>query len=81
MGVVLKTKVEPRLMPAVAKPITTAPRDGTHIIGYDQRGGWREMWFKRDEYEGEFWVDDADGEPDPTHWIDMPVTMEEIRGY
>ena len=66
-------------MPAVAKPIHTAPKDGTRIVARDSRG-WREMWWKRDLYEGEFWQDEADSEPEPTHWIDLPATMEEIRG-
>ena len=51
--------------------IETAPRDGTHIIGSDGRG-WREMWFKRDQYEGEYWTDHGDTEPAPTHWIPVP---------
>jgi hypothetical protein len=59
------------------QPISTAPRDGTHIIGLD-RFGAREMWFKRDTYEGEFWMDEGDSEPDPSHWVPMP-TMPEAK--
>ena len=65
-------------MPAVAQPIETAPRDGTHIIGL-AHGGWREMWFKRDQYEGEFWTDDMDSEPKPTHWIELPIMLFENK--
>lgn len=65
-------------MPAIARPIETAPRDGTHVVALCRRAGWREMWFKRDQYEGDYWMDEQDSEPEPTHWIDMPVTMEEI---
>lgn len=61
-------------MPAVAQPIETAPKDGTRIIGKD-RFGWREMWWKVDQYEGEFWMDELDSEPNPTHWIEMPVVL------
>ena len=68
-------------MPVIAKPIETAPKDGTRIVAKCHKGGWCEMWWKKDLYEGEFWHDEHDSEPDPTHWIDMPVTMEEIRGY
>lgn len=67
-------------MPTVVQPIATAPRDGTHIVGHDKHG-WREMWFKSDQYEGEYWTDDADSEPEPTHWIELPITVESIRGW
>ena len=50
--------------------IDSAPRDGTHILGKD--GFWREMWLVRDQYEGEFWRDEFDSEPEPTHWAPLP---------
>lgn len=53
-----------------AATIDTAPRDGTHILGKD--GFWREMWLVRDQYEGEFWRDEFDSEPEPTHWAPLP---------
>lgn len=55
-----------------AATIDTAPRDGTHILGKD--GFWREMWLVRDQYEGEFWRDEFDSEPEPTHWAPLPDT-------
>lgn len=58
-------------MPAVAQPIETAPRDGSVILGMDH-AGWREMWFVRDPYEGEFWRDHFDSEPAPTLWTELP---------
>ena len=54
-----------------AATIDTAPRDGTHILGKD--GFWREMWLVRDQYEGEFWRDEFDSEPEPTHWAPLPA--------
>lgn len=53
-----------------AATIDSAPRDGTHILGKD--GFWREMWLVRDQYEGEFWRDEFDSEPEPTHWAPLP---------
>ena len=53
-----------------ADTIDSAPRDGTHILGLD--GFWREMWLVRDQYEGEFWRDEFDSEPEPTHWVPLP---------
>ena len=54
------------------EPIITAPRDGTRILGRDRRG-WREMWWKVDQYEGAFWQDEFDSEPDPMHWVPLPT--------
>lgn len=54
------------------QPIETAKKDGTHIIGLTQFGA-REIWWHRDFYEGEFWQDEGDSEPEPTHWVPMPV--------
>lgn len=65
-------------MPAIAQPIETAPRDGTHIVGLCQ-WGWLEMWFKSDPYDGEFWMDQADSEPVPTHWIELPMVLFENK--
>ncbi len=54
-----------------ASLIETAPRDGRHIVGL-AKCGWREMWVKRDEHDGEYWMDYQDSEPEPTHWIELP---------
>jgi hypothetical protein len=53
------------------QPIETAPKDGSHFIGRDGHGA-REMWGRKDYYEGEFWQDHQDSEPAPTHWYPMP---------
>jgi hypothetical protein len=57
------------------RPIDTAPKDGTRILGHD-RSGWREMWWKEDLYEGSFWQDEFDSEPEPTHWLPLPDKPE-----
>lgn len=53
-------------------PIETAPKDGTRIIGRDIKAGAREMWWKTDIYEGAFWQDEFDSEPEPLWWMPMP---------
>lgn len=53
-------------------PICAAPKDGRHIIGKTQFGAM-EIWWHRDIYEGEYWTDEGDSEPEPTHWIPMPL--------
>jgi hypothetical protein len=60
----------------VAEPIETAPRDGSHIIGLAQYG-WREMWFVRDQIEGEYWMDAQDSEPTPSHWVRLPTVRQQ----
>ena len=58
---------------SIAQLIDFAPKDGTRILGHD-RQGWREMWWKQDLYEGAFWQDEFDSEPDPTIWAPLPPT-------
>lgn len=67
----LSIAAEERRLATEPRPIETAPKDGTRILGHD-RNGWHEMWWKQDHYDGEFWQDDADSEPDPTHWLPCP---------
>jgi hypothetical protein len=56
-----------------AQPISTAPRDGTLILGMD-RYGWREMWFRVDGTDhADYWQDHYDSEPEPTHWCPLPI--------
>lgn len=51
--------------------ISTAPKDGTHIIGNTQWGAL-EIWWHKDIYDGEYWTDEGDSEPEPTGWIPKP---------
>lgn len=60
------------------QPIETAPKDGTNIIGLTQWGAL-EIWYVRDAYEGEYWQDYSDSEPDPTHWLPLPAPPETPR--
>lgn len=60
-------------------PIESAPKDGTRITLYEIgrgafEGWWHDAWPRACE---EYWMDDADSEPEPTHWRPLlapPVT-------
>lgn len=51
-----------------------APTDGTHIIGNTQWGAL-EIWWHKDAYEGEYWTDEGDSEPEPTGWVPVPGSV------
>lgn len=48
--------------------IETAPKDETRILLFQRGRGAFEGWYKIDWPEGAYWMDDADSEPEPTHW-------------
>ena len=55
------------------QPIETAPRDGKHILAYTHDDQIKEVWWQKDFLDGlEYWQDDWDGEPMPTHWMPLP---------
>jgi hypothetical protein len=56
------------------RTMDSAPTDGTHIIGNTQWGA-HEIWWHKDTYEGEYWTDEGDSEPEPTGWIPMPGSV------
>jgi len=60
-------------------PIDCAPKDGTCILGYARRGGWREVWFHADQYDGAGWMDHFDSEPEPTHWLPLPIMPDDSK--
>jgi hypothetical protein len=64
--------IEQQARTIAARPIETAPRDGTHIIGRTKSQGWVEMWWEEVEPGVFNWMDEADSEPEPTHWIPCP---------
>lgn len=57
--------------------IGTAPRDGSKILTcrldarYD--ASIKVCAWRTDQYDGDRWMDDADTEPDPTHWMPLPA--------
>lgn len=53
-----------------------APKDGTLILAVD-RNGWREMWWMTNGTDyADYWQDQFDSEPEPTHWMPLPPPPE-----
>ena len=58
------------------RDISTAPKDGTRILARD-RNGWREMWWVTNGTDyADYWQDQFDSEPEPTHWAPLPPPPE-----
>lgn len=58
------------------QPIETAPKDGTAFLAYE--GGKShphyECWWQHNDWTDEqYWQDEADSEPEPTHWMSLPA--------
>jgi len=54
--------------------ISTAPKDGTPLLAWENeaRGPFK-CWWNADWSKAEaYWTDDADSEPQPTHWRPLP---------
>lgn len=61
------------------RPISTAPKDGTVIIGYDPSNVGNDsrnnLEFMR--WDGEHWIDPATHTARPTHWMPLPAHPKE----
>lgn len=55
-------------------PIETAPKGGTQFLAYDKANGYYNCWWHKSMYGEEYWMDEADTEPNPTHWRPLPST-------
>jgi hypothetical protein len=54
------------------RTIESAPKDGRKMLGLIGEDEVGTIWWHRDAYEGEWWMDEADSEPEPTHWMPLP---------
>lgn len=54
-------------------PIETAPKDGTRFLAYQKDRALCECWWQEDFSNWSGWLDDADSEPEPTHWMPLPA--------
>jgi len=52
-------------------PISTAPKDGTQFLAFE-KGGHFNCWWHDNGYGEQYWMDEADSEPNPTHWMPLP---------
>ncbi|TGR71442.1 DUF551 domain-containing protein [bacterium M00.F.Ca.ET.194.01.1.1] len=52
-------------------PIETAPKDGTQFLAFEI-GGYFNCWWHDNGYDEQYWMDDADSEPSPSHWMPLP---------
>ncbi len=62
----------------VWQPIETAPRDGSRFLAFQRGDGDQrfECWWQDDFGIWSGWMDDWDGEPEPTHWMPLPTPPE-----
>lgn len=54
------------------RPMDSAPKDGTRFLAL-QGDRHFDCWWKDAGYGEAYWQDDADSEPDPTHWRPLPA--------
>ncbi|MEN5276290.1 hypothetical protein ABE527_04985 [Brucella sp. TWI432] len=55
-------------------PIETAPKDGTQFLAYNIANGYYNCWWHKNHHGEEYWMDEADTEPNPTHWRPLPAS-------
>ncbi|MEJ1174253.1 DUF551 domain-containing protein [Agrobacterium sp. CMT1] len=54
------------------QPIESAPRDGTQFLAFEI-DGYFNCWWHDNGYGEQYWMDEADSEPNPTHWMPLPA--------
>ncbi|MGF0520625.1 hypothetical protein ACQEDT_03860 [Agrobacterium pusense] len=61
------------------QPIETAPKDGTQFLAFD-KGSYLNCWWHDNGYGEQYWMDDADSEPNPSHWMPLPAAPAKQEG-
>ncbi len=59
--------------------IETAPKDGTQFLAFD-KGSYFNCWWHDNGYGEQYWMDDADSEPNPSHWMPLPAAPAKQEG-
>jgi hypothetical protein len=59
--------------------IETAPKDGTQFLAFD-KGSYFNCWWHDNGYGEQYWMDDAESEPNPSHWMPLPVAPAKQDG-
>ncbi|RTM07457.1 MAG: DUF551 domain-containing protein [Hyphomicrobiales bacterium] len=49
-----------------------APRDGSRFLAFE-KGRYFDCWWEDKGYGEAYWMDEADSEPKPTHWLPLPA--------
>ncbi|MDR5008255.1 hypothetical protein RGK87_04435 [Agrobacterium fabacearum] len=59
--------------------IETAPKDGSQFLAFGI-GGYFNCWWHDNGYGEQYWMDDADSEPNPSHWMALPAAPAKQEG-
>lgn len=54
------------------RPIKTCPPGEDKFLAYQPDRGIYECWWHEDHRNGGYWMDRADSDPEPTHWMPLP---------
>ena len=54
------------------QPIETAPMDGSRFLALEGTRHF-DCWWSDKGYGEAYWMDEADSEPEPTHWMPLPT--------
>lgn len=62
------------------RPIDTAPKDGTEVIGLYGRKKIALCWYFRPSSNTEGWLDQNGNARRPTHWMPLPPPPKQGEG-
>lgn len=51
--------------------IDSAPKDGSKFLAFEKGIFFSCWWYKSPCWE-QYWMDNGDTEPEPTHWMPLP---------
>jgi Protein of unknown function (DUF551) len=57
---------------AELQPIETAPKDGSQFLAFQSGRYFNCWWHDNNGFDEQYWMDEGDTEPNPTHWMPLP---------